>query len=226
MILFAAGDAFRTGTHKAMILEYLKLKNMSDIKVYYYGNTRSCSQFGSAISSLIAAALVFMTNNYRYIFIGSVIPYIIELFLMLSYPKELDGEIIPVDSKNLIDKIWKRTKNTLIDFVNIFKNFRVLKVMLSSSLFDAYFKAIKDYIQPLIKSFVISAPILLYMAEEKRISLLIGFIYFILYLLTSISSRKSGNIVERIKSLILSVNLTFLTGGIFILLIGVFCIIF
>ncbi len=37
MVFFAFGDAFRTGTHKAMIFEYLKIKSWQSQKVDYYG---------------------------------------------------------------------------------------------------------------------------------------------------------------------------------------------
>ena len=37
-----------------MIFEYLKIKGWTEQKVHYYGHTRSYSQIGSAISSLIA----------------------------------------------------------------------------------------------------------------------------------------------------------------------------
>ena len=93
IFFYAFGDAFRTGTHKAMIFEYLKIKNWEDQKVYYYGHTRSASQIGSAISSLIAATIVFYTGTFRVIFIFSVIPYFLDLLLMISYPKELDGDL-------------------------------------------------------------------------------------------------------------------------------------
>jgi len=53
MVLFAVGEAFRTGTHKALILEYLNIKGMKNQKVSYYGRTRSASQSGSAVNSLI-----------------------------------------------------------------------------------------------------------------------------------------------------------------------------
>jgi MFS family permease len=46
MVLYALGDAFRTGTHKAMIFDYLKIHVWSDQNALYYGHTRSCSQFG------------------------------------------------------------------------------------------------------------------------------------------------------------------------------------
>ena len=41
MIAFALGESFRSGTHKAMIMEYLKQNGMTDQKVAYYGHTRS-----------------------------------------------------------------------------------------------------------------------------------------------------------------------------------------
>jgi MFS family permease len=59
MVIFGIGEAFRSGTHKALILEHLRLSDMEDLKVTYYGRTRAASQMGSALNSLIAASLVF-----------------------------------------------------------------------------------------------------------------------------------------------------------------------
>ena len=92
IIVFGMADVFRTGTHKAMIFSYLEANNWSHLKVDYYGHTRSCSQFGSAISSLIAAAIVIITNNYSMIFAFAIIPYILNLINLASYPSWLDGE--------------------------------------------------------------------------------------------------------------------------------------
>ncbi|MEZ5148180.1 MAG: MFS transporter [Bacteroidales bacterium] len=69
MIFYSLGDSFRTGTHKAMIFDYLRLNDWKDQKVFYYGHTRSYSQLGSALSSLIAALLVFFSGEYRMIFL-------------------------------------------------------------------------------------------------------------------------------------------------------------
>lgn len=220
MIFFASGEAFRSGTHKAMILQYLKIKNMEHIKVHYYGNTRGCSQFGSAVSSIIAGAIIFFTNNYSIIFLGTIFPYILELGLMLSYPAYLDGDVKKVDEKNIIKRIGIKIKYTLKDFVNLFKSKSFLKVVLNSSLFDGYFKSIKDYIQPIIKTMVIASPLFLSLSEEKRVAVLVGLTYFILYLLTSFSSRNSGKLVDRVKNLGKSLNLTFLSGIVLIFIIG------
>ena len=90
MIFYAFGDACRTGTHKAMIFDYLKVKGWEDQKSDYYGNTRSWSQKGSALSALSAGLIVFITNNYSLIFLFSIIPYILDFLLILSYPSYLD----------------------------------------------------------------------------------------------------------------------------------------
>ncbi len=57
MVFFSFGDAMRTGTHKAMIFDYLEINSWMSEKVTYYGHTRSWSQIGSAISSIIAAII-------------------------------------------------------------------------------------------------------------------------------------------------------------------------
>ena len=71
-VFYGIGDAFRTGTHKAMIMDYLKINHWEDQKFDYYGHTRSWSQIGSAVSSLIAGLLVFYTGNYTNIFLYSI----------------------------------------------------------------------------------------------------------------------------------------------------------
>lgn len=68
MFFYGLGDAFRSGTHKAMIFDWLRLQGRSDEKTKIYGFTRSWSQMGSAVSVLIAGALVFYSGNFVDIF--------------------------------------------------------------------------------------------------------------------------------------------------------------
>ena len=77
MFWFACGEAFRSGTHKALILSHLRLTGRLAERLNYYGHTRAASQAGSALNSLLAAALVFYTGNYRYIFLAAVVPYLL-----------------------------------------------------------------------------------------------------------------------------------------------------
>jgi len=220
MLMFALGEAFRTGTHKAMILEYLQVNNMQESKVEYYGHTRASSQLGSALSALIAAAIVFYVGSYRIVFLASVIPYIANLFLMLSYPKELDGLIEREKTGNALKDSMVQIVNTLKSFAAIFKNPRFLKILINSSSFDSVFKTVKDYIQPILQSLALSLPVLLLLADSQRVALITGIVYSLLYLLTSFASSRAGLVRRIIPSLPRAINLTFILGALFIIATG------
>ena len=225
MILFAFGEAFRSGTHKALILEHLKLNGMEKLKVAYYGRTRAASQFGSAINALIAAALVFYSGSYRVMFLAAMIPYTLDLFNMLSYPKELDGDLARVPLRD----VWKQTKSTLRDFVGIFANPPALRALANSSVFGGLFKSTKDYLQPIIESFALSLAFFPLFTEGiegglsdvQRGAVVIGLVYFVIYLATSYAARSAAGFSDRFTSLGRAINLTFLFGAALLFLSGV-----
>ncbi|MEA1993314.1 MAG: MFS transporter [Euryarchaeota archaeon] len=216
MVLFGLGGAFRSGTHKAMILEYLRINDMTDKKVEYYGSTRSASELGAAVSSLIAAGLVFYSGSYRYVFLASILPYSIDLVNLATYPAELDGEIVRV-KKNM----KRQLKDTLKDFVGIFKNLFAMKAILSSAVFKAYFKITKEYLQPILKVFALSLPLFVALEETKRVSVVVGVVYCGIYLLTSYTSKNSARVTARFGDLAGAVNMTYIAGGILLLIAGV-----
>jgi len=220
MLMFALGEAFRTGTHKAMILEYLQVNNMQESKIEYYGHTRACSQMGSALSALIAAGIVFYVGSYRIVFLASVIPYIANLFLILTYPKELDGSIEREKTDNALKDSMVQIVNTLRSFAAIFKNPRFLKILINSSSFDSVFKTVKDYIQPILQSLALSLPVLLLLSDNRRVALITGIVYSLLYLLTSFASSRAGLLRRIIPSLPRAINLTFILGALFIIATG------
>ncbi len=226
MVLFAFGEAFRSGTHKALILEHLKLNGMEKLKVAYYGRTRAASQFGSAINALIAAALVFYTGSYRVMFLAAMLPYALDLLNMLSYPKELDGDLQQIPLKDVLNQ----TKKTMRDFGGIFANPLALRALLNSSLFGALFKSTKDYLQPILESFALSLPFLTFpllmrgtqggLSDVQRGALVIGLVYFVIYLFTSYASRSAARFSERFSSLGRAINLSFLFGAALLFIAG------
>ena len=218
MIFFALGDAFRTGTHKAMILHYLKLNDLLHLRVEYYGYTRSWSQMGSALAALIAGGIVLYSGEYKYIFLCSIIPYLFALILMLTYPKELDGE--REYKEGLLDNIHQNFKRTYASLKLSFKEPLLRKALMNSAIFDGLFKTVKDYIQPILQMVVISIPILLEM--EKRESILIAIVYCILYIQTSYASRNSGKFKNKFKTLSIAVNSSYISGVLLVLLSGLF----
>ncbi len=208
ILFYAFGDAFRTGTHKAMIFEYLKIKKWEDQKVYYYGHTRSASQIGSAISSLIAAAIVFYTGTFRVIFICSVVPYFIDLLLMISYPKELDGELKGF-KVNLMKQQFKTVFKT---FINSVKNIKILKITANLSVYSGFFKVSKDYLQTILQTFALSLPFFFAINDKQQISIVVGISYFVIYIITSFAARNSGNFSNLFKKLTIVLNFSLILG--------------
>jgi MFS family permease len=212
-LLYGVGDAFRSGTHKSMIMDYLNRKDLSTHKINYYGHTRSWSQKGSAISSLIAGLIIFSNGSYENIFLYSIIPYVLNLVLIFSYPKELNRSITK-------DKKCSVVKLTVLSFFRIIKQVKVLKIINTSAIHSAYLKAVKDYIQPLMLSIALITPILLKVEVEKKNGIIIGVIYFIIYLITSQASKLSAKVAAKNKRTISYITLVL--GFTFGVISGVF----
>jgi len=185
MAAYAFGDAFRTGTHKAMIFDYLRLNGWEDQKTYYYGHTRAWSQRGAAVSALIAALLVLYQGSYAPIFLFTIIPYVLNVFLILSYPKNLDGKRHTSDRR-----ITEEFVSVMRSLIASMKSLAMVRTISSQALYTGYYKAFKDYLQPLLETLALSLPIFLAWEDQKRTALVIGIVYSILYAATAFASSK------------------------------------
>ncbi|MGC9332388.1 MAG: MFS transporter [Bacteroidales bacterium] len=208
MILYALGDAFRSGVHKAMIFHYLDKHGWESQKVNYYGHTRSWSQMGSALSALIAGVIVFYQGNYRAIFLFTIIPYILDMILLLSYPSWLDGELKSLrwkDVKIHFRLVWR-------DFLLTFRSYRRIRVVLNVSVFSGFYKASREYLQAIIKNIAPLIPVLYGLEQKDKISVIIGITYFFIYIFSSQASRYSGRFASKFKNLNLPLNITLISG--------------
>ncbi|WP_167612718.1 MFS transporter [Maribellus sediminis] len=194
-VFFGIGDAFRSGTHKAMIMDYLRMNSWEQSKIAYYGHTRSWSQMGSAISSLIAGFIVFYKGNYGNVFLYSIIPYLINLVNIFTYPKELNYTKRPESKERKID-----VKSTFKSLYTVMKHKNVLRILNTAALHSAYLKAVKDYIQLLMLNVVVLVPLFVGYENKQRNGVLIGIFYFVIYLLTSRASRMAYGIASRYKT--------------------------
>lgn len=213
-LIFGIADAFRSGSHKGMMMDYLKLNNWSNYKSEYYGHTRSWSQRGSAISALLAGLLVFIDGNYQNIFVYSIIPYAINFVLILSYPSEIDRS----------EK--KKKRNSFRDSVKalfcVLKQKSVLKLVSTSAFHTAYLKALKDYIQAIMLGIALLLPGINDIQVDRQNGIIIGILYFIIYLLTAYASQYSSNILKKAPTNL--TKKTLLLGLFFGLICGIFFI--
>ncbi len=189
IFFFSIGEAFRTGTHKAIIFHWLKENNKTSKKTEVYGYTRSWSKKGSAVSVLISAAIVISSNSYRWIFIFSIIPYLLGIYNIYSYPSYLNF-------KNNSDD--KNIKFILIHLFNsikiIFKRNNLKRLIIYSTGFEGTFNVAKEFFQPILKSQAILIAPLLLLEEKKSIAITIAIAYFTLNILSSISSKNAHRV--------------------------------
>jgi len=215
MLLYALADASRSGINKALIVSYLVRTDQSDLRVDYYGHTRSWSQYGSAFSSLLAGGLVFYNENLNTIFLFSIVPYIIDFFNVMSYPKYLDEH-----THNKIN-VGRRIKETTSIFLIAMKNIHLLKTLVNASIYGGYFKSLKDFLQPFIKSSIVLIPFLVVFSDHERLSILLGLTYFIIFLASAIASRNAEKIKNWLGSRTKLLNATLLGGALLGIVSGI-----
>lgn len=213
MLMYGIGDAFRSGTHKAMIMDYLKLQGWGDQKVKYYGHTRAWSQRGSAISALVAGVLVFYDGSYERIFLYSMIPYLLNLINVGSYPAYLSRT--KKSGSGMVS-----LKETFVGYWEVLKNRRLLRVIHSAAIHSAFMRSVKDYIQPLLVNVAVLIPFLLDEDPTKKSGLVIGVVYFLIYQLSSYASRNAERFTK-LKGIKID-QLTLLVGFGAGLLVGIF----
>ncbi len=190
MFFFGLGDAFRTGTHKAMIFDWLRQQGRSDEKTKIYGYTRSWSQMGSAISVLIAGALVFYRGNFTDIFWFSIIPYLFNIINFFGYPAKLDGDRQNEFSLKAVSRLLGSALKQSVQFPPL------RRLVFEGMGFEGMYKASKDFLQPILKNTAIALPILIALDESKRTALLVLGVYFVLFLLASFASRNSHRVSD------------------------------
>ncbi|MFW6041273.1 MAG: MFS transporter [Thermoplasmatota archaeon] len=216
MLLFAMGETFRSGTHKSMIMQHLDEEDMSEKKVEYYGKTRSASRLGSALSAVLAGVIVYYFQSYNIIFLTTTVPYTFAFFLMLTYPKELDGEPSGASIKSIIEHL-KNSFNQLVNYPGL------RKMLINASIYDSFFKISKDYLSPIVETFAVALPFLIYIDNpEQRTAIMVGIVYFFVYMNSFVSSRKSVSLMKRVGDMAKALNVLYFVMAFAFLMVAVF----
>jgi MFS family permease len=188
MFFFGLGEAFRSGTHKAMIYGYLEKKNWFDQKTFVYGRTRSFSLVGSSISALLSIIFVLNLPSLRGLFLIGVIPYFLDFILIASYPDYLDERRETTISAGIVFKEGFRSLSVLK------KDHQLRGILLSSSSFDAFFRTIKDYVQPLLLLLFVGS---LQDEATMQVKVTLGVLYGVMNLASAFASRNVYRLTEK-----------------------------
>lgn len=194
MIFFGFGEAFRSGTHKAMIMEFLDVNGVTDSKSRVYGLTRSYSNIGSAISSLVGIILVLYSPKISYLFLVAIIPYIGDLLLIMTYPEYLNKR------EDTTFSFKEFMKQNISSVKYAFTTKKLNRYIIESSAFNAIFKTIKDYIQPIILSIGLATLLFTQFNEDENIKIYIGLIYFISQFISVFVAKNAYRLEKMIGS--------------------------
>lgn len=185
MIFYGLGEAFRSGTHKAMIYTYLEQKGWFEHKTFVYGRTRYFSLIGSSLSAFLSIIFVLNLPSVRWIFLICIIPFLLDFLLIWSYPDSLD------ETRGNILSMKKFFSESVMQVKTIFKNRLLTKILVSSALYDGIFKTIKDYIQPILKVTILAAAVtgIEGLSGDNKVKVYLGVIYGVVYIFSAIASK-------------------------------------
>ena len=190
MFFFSIGEAFRTGTHKAMIFTWLRIQGRISQKTKVYGYTRSWSKVGSALSVVLAAVMVIWTDNYSYVFLLAIPPYVIGLINFFFYPRELEGQPSEkVSTITVLRHLWCCLKDCIC-----LSGLR--RLIIESMGFEGVYKAVEDYLQPVLAALALTLPFMPGWGDAQRSAVLVGGVYFVLYLASAYASRQSHRLSQ------------------------------
>ncbi|NOY91432.1 MAG: MFS transporter [Deltaproteobacteria bacterium] len=194
MLLFAVGDAFRSGTHKAMIFSWLRNQGREDERTAVYGYTRSWSKLGSALSVLIACGIIWWTGDFILVFFFAIAPYLLNMLNLATYPAEVDEIRAEKETLGSLSRaLWQSLKCAV-------KRRPLRRLVIEAMGFDGFFKASKDYLQPVLFAAALPLSARLFahagLNEAQRSVVLLGPVYVTLFLLSALASRHAHRVVR------------------------------
>lgn len=207
MFLYGIGDAMRTGTHKSMIFEWLKLRGEEEDRTRVYGFTRSWSKFGSAVSAMIAAILVIVTDDYRSVFLFATLPYICNIINLIGYPAELDGLVYRKSLGESLATLGQRMRGAI---KSAWKRPNLRGLFAEAMAWEGVFNAMKDYVQPAVVLLITAKLIGIDAAgsavEPGQVAgagvnrgavIAVAAVYTLLFFASGIASRQAHRLVAR-----------------------------
>ncbi len=90
--LFGLGEALRTGSHKAIMLDWATRDGGPSEVTQLIAKTRFFSKLSSGVGALVGGLLVWRTASFTPLFLAATFPALGGVVLMLSYPRWLEGE--------------------------------------------------------------------------------------------------------------------------------------
>lgn len=138
--LYAVAEALRTGTHKAIMLDWLTRRGERDRKVEVIGTTRFFSKTSAGAAAMIGGLVVWLGGAYAPLFAASAVPTALCAALVWSYPRELDETTEAPPAKSDAGR-WQRLMAGI-------RRPGLLWLVIPSVLFESQLKLAGSFVQP------------------------------------------------------------------------------
>jgi len=144
--IYGVGEAFRTGSHKAMILDYLEINHQAEATTRVLSLTRTFSKASSALAGLVAGGLLFWLHDFAVLCWFSATFAVIGCTLILTYPAYIEGECRRQrpQSDNSLEPTFHQLKA-------MFQNHKMWSLTLCSVIYESQVKIVlKFLLQPFL----------------------------------------------------------------------------
>jgi hypothetical protein len=133
------------------------------------------------------------TNQFIYVFFFAIFPYLLNIINFLGYPREIDCKL---EGKTTLQNIVHHLKDTLVISM---KQASLRRLVLESMGFEGFFKASKDYLQPILMAAALPLTATLFggceLSDTQKSVFLIGPVYFLLFVLSALASRNAYRLI-------------------------------
>tara|TARA_A100001015_G_C15008450_1_gene721883 strand:+ start:487 stop:1971 length:1485 start_codon:yes stop_codon:yes gene_type:complete len=157
---YGLADAMRSGAHKSMVFLWLEKHDLLTLKSYLNGKTRSFSLLGSAVAAIAGIFFSLYLDADRTIFLCSIPAYILDLFIVASYPSYMNTTTATGSIDTSLERKKAKDKKKNGKSGGFYADMKALttvmqtpgprRVVLTTAATGVFHRVFKDFIQPVV----------------------------------------------------------------------------
>jgi MFS family permease len=189
ILLYSVGEAFRGGTHKAMIFDWLRAQGREAEASEVYGFTRSWSKRGTAIGAVIGAVIALSAGSFTAAFWWTALPYVANIINLVGYPRELDRGGAEVGALAVVRATWRGVRSAV-------QLAPLRRLLAESMVFEGTLRVAATWLQPLVQLWAVGmlATGVLGSSSDFRVTVIAaGVVYFVLGIVEAVASAHAGS---------------------------------
>lgn len=141
--VYAIAEAARSGSHKAIILDWLTREGRRGEKTAVIGKTRFFSKTAGGAAALIGGVIVWATGSFTPLFWCAIVPTLAAVALIWGYPRVLDASHAAAPADGDSPGFWSGLKAAA-------RRPKWLALLLVSVAFESQIKLALLYLQPFL----------------------------------------------------------------------------